>query len=146
MHVWPVCKRITRWGFRGVRIREASNPGPKKSFSEGVHWSRKRQQRTLLDSDSDAPLITRGRFGLLSSDDEDTSVAWVSRVPTAIDSSVSVARSSERIAVAVNAPHNPKRLRVMTRMSQASTEVAPSSGCWAVPRQGTWVDMTVAGE
>ena len=40
-------------------------------------------------------------------------------------------------------PHNPKRLRVMTRMSQACTEVASSGGCWAVPRQGTWVDMTV---
>ena len=90
----PVCKRITRWGLRGVRIGEASNPGPKKSFSKGVHWSRKRQQRTLLDSDSDAPLITRGRFGFLSSDDEDTSVVGVSRVPTAIDSSVSAARSS----------------------------------------------------
>ena len=89
-----------------------------------------------MDSDSDAPLITRCRFGLLSSDDEDTSVARVSRVPTAIDSSVSAARSSERIDVAVNAPTQPKRLRVMTRMSQASTEVAPSGGCWAVPRQG----------
>ena len=123
-----------------MRIGEASNPGPKKS-SKGVLWSRKRQQRTLLDSDSDAPLITQGRFGVLSSDDEDTSVA-VSRVPTTIDS-VSVARSSERIVVAVDAPTQPKRLRVMTRMSQASTEVAPSGVCPAVPRKGTWVDMTV---
>ena len=31
----------------------------------------------------------------------------------------------------------------MTRMSQASTEVAPSGVCPAVPRKGTWVDMTV---
>ena len=46
--------------------------------------------------------------------------------------------------MAVNAPIHPKRLRVMARMSQASTQVVPSGGCWAVPRHWTWVDMTVA--
>ena len=58
-----VCKRITRWGLHGMRIGEASNPGPKKS-SKGVHGSRKRQQRTLLDSDSDAPLIGQRSKGI----------------------------------------------------------------------------------
>ena len=50
----PVCKRVTKWGFRGVRVGEATNPGPKKGFLKGVPLSRKRQQRTMLDSD--APL------------------------------------------------------------------------------------------
>ena len=65
--------RETCRGFRGMRVGEARNPGP-KSFLKGAPWSRKRPQRTLLDSDSDAlaPLFTSGRFGLLSSEDEES--------------------------------------------------------------------------
>ena len=64
---WPVCRTLTTWGHRGVRVGEATNPGPKEILL------RKRDQQTVLDSDSDDPLIDRGRFGLLSSDDEEVS-------------------------------------------------------------------------
>ena len=46
------CRRLmAKYGFRGQRIGEASNPGPSR---------RRSQFETQLDSDSDAPLITAG--------------------------------------------------------------------------------------
>ena len=26
-HSWPVCRTVAQWGFRGVRVGEAANPG-----------------------------------------------------------------------------------------------------------------------
>ena len=53
------CRRVTaRYGFRGQRIGEASNPGPPR---------RRSQFDTQLDSsDSDGPLVRCGRFAVLS--------------------------------------------------------------------------------
>ena len=90
-----------------------------------------------MDSDSDAPLITRGRFGDLSSEDEEFEDA--NRSPTELP---------EVISAPVSVPGRPARLRLLKRMSQATTEVDPSGGDSAVSqevsrRQGTWVEMTV---
>ena len=54
----------------------------------------------------------------------------------------------EVISAPVSVPGLPARLRLLKRMSEATTEVAPSRGDSAVPqevarRQGTWVEMTV---
>ena len=48
----------------------------------------------------------------------------------------------------ISVPGRPARLRLLKRMSQSTTEVAPSGGDREVPEevsrsQGTWVDMTV---
>ena len=58
------CRRVTaRYGFRGQRIGEASNPGPPR---------RRSQFDTQLDSsDSDEPLVRCGRFAVLSSASDD---------------------------------------------------------------------------
>ena len=120
-----------------MRVGEARNPGPNQNSSKGVPWSRKRPQRTLLDSNSDAPLIASGRFGPFSSEDQESVNA--NRAPTEL---------LEVITVPQSVPARPARLRLLKRMSQATTEVARSGGDREVPqevsrRQGTWVEMTV---
>ena len=48
-----------KYGLRGIRVGEASHPGP---------VSRATSRRTQIDSDSDAPLVNSGRFMALSRD------------------------------------------------------------------------------
>ena len=117
-------------------------------FTWAVDWGgiesrsikRLNQFETQLDSDSDALLITSGRFGPLSSEDETLSVR-VSPVQVASGCS-GVSGTPVRSAVPSRAPRGLKRLRLM-RMSQAIPVVTPSGETqWARPRQGTWVDTT----
>ena len=63
-------RRVTaRYGFRGQRIGEASNPGPPRQRS---------QFDTQLDSsDSDELLVHCGRFAVLSSTSDDEAVVAV---------------------------------------------------------------------
>ena len=105
-----MCRKVTRWGFRGVHVGEAAHPGPKKSFL-------RRCQSTRLDSDSDALLINRGRFAVLSSDDEEV----CERSNHASSASVEILARAP-----VSSHTGPKWLRVMPWMSQATTVIGPS--------------------
>ena len=107
---WPVCRKVTRWGFQGVRVGEVAHPGPKKSYL-------RRCQSTRLDSDSDALLIDRGRIAVLSSDDEEV----CERSNHASSASVEILARAP-----VSSHTGPKWLRVMPRMSQATTAIGPS--------------------
>ena len=64
--------------------------------------------------DSDASLITSGRFGPLSSEDEES--VNVNRAPTEL---------LEVMTVPQSIPTRPARFRLLKRMSQTTTEVAP---------------------
>ena len=126
---------------QGERHRESAGTesGPKDKVLRGPHLSGRTHQRTQLDSDSDAPLITGCRFGPLSSEDETFSVR-VSPAQVALDSGVN--GTPVRIAVPSSAPRGLKRLR-LTRMSEATPVVALSGEIHvARPRQATLVDMT----
>ena len=57
-----VARTVSRWGARGQRIGEAKNRGPRVG--------RCSSRRTVLDSDSDVPLVTRGRFSVLSTESD----------------------------------------------------------------------------
>ena len=128
-------RRVSVCGARGQRIGEAKDPGPKNKVLRGPHLSGRTHQRTQLDSDSDAPLTTGGRFGPLSSDDETFSVR-VSPAQVALDSGVN--GTPVRIAVLSSAPSGLKRLR-LTRMSEATPVIALSGEIHvARPRQATW--------
>ena len=72
-----------RWGSRGVRIGEASHPGPSSPRRQSRFLKRegpfRRCRPTQIDSDCE-PLVNRGRFGVLSSDSDDEGLA-VSGLP-----------------------------------------------------------------
>ena len=60
--MWQWHRSISaQYGLRGIRVGEASHPGP---------VSRAKSRRTQMDSDSDAPLVNSGRLMALSRDSD----------------------------------------------------------------------------
>ena len=69
---WPEAREVPIWGFRGVRVGEASNPGP---ASKRRRTQRLRALQRSMDSDSedDMPLVSTGpEVFAMSSDIGDT--------------------------------------------------------------------------
>ena len=66
------CRRVTKWGLRGVRVGEASNPGP-ASKRRRTQRLRALQRSTDSDSEDDRPLVpTSGPEVFAMSDREDS--------------------------------------------------------------------------
>ena len=111
------CELRPTYGLRGVRVGEASHPGPVQTRNA------RRLQSTLVDSEramvstqidpDDDPPVSSGRFAPLSSDSDSPHVRHAPA--DAVDGG--------RIAVRI-VPSAPKRLRLTSRslrMSKAST-------------------------
>ena len=113
------CELRSTYGLRGVRVGEASHPGPVQTRNT------RRLLSTQIDPDDDPP-VRSGRFAPLSSDsDGENHDVHVCRAPTGAINCGRVAVLSSRIV-----PSAPKRLRLTSRnlhrMSQASTVPGPS--------------------
>ena len=106
-----VARTVSRWGARGQRIGEAKNPVPRVG--------RCSSRRTVLDSDSDVPLVRRGWFSILSTesdnDEEDVGQSVV------VAAAAGCAGDCDRVAVPTESGRRRKRLRI----SQATTVAIP---------------------
>ena len=119
--------------MRGVRVGEASHPGPVQTRNA------RRLLSTQLDPDDDPP-VRSGRFGPLSSDSDGDHDVHVCRAPTSAVDCERVAVLSGRVV-----PSAPKRLRLTSRnlrMSQASTLPAAE---FDLTRADSDRDIQVAG-
>ena len=106
-----------RWGSRGVRVGEASQPGPSSFHRQSRLLKRegpfRRCRLTQIDSNCE-PLVNRGRFGVLSSDSDDEGLAVsVCRAPHAMERGTAV-------PVSEGCPHVPKRLRLFRNRCRPS--------------------------
>ena len=98
-----VARRVSRWGARGQRIGEAKNLGPR--------GGRCTSRPTVLDSDSDVPLVSRGRFSILSTESDNDEEEAGQSVVVAVATGCAV--GCDRIAVPTeDSGRRHKRLRI----------------------------------
>ena len=99
-----------------------------EEFLEGGSFGTEETTTNSVGQRQRCPLITRGKFGLLSSDDEETSPVKAKRAPSGVDSSGYFADLQR------GSPTPLERLRLMTRMSQATTKVTLAGSDCAAPQ------------
>ena len=107
-----VARTVSRWGARGQRIGEAKNPGPRVG--------RCSSRRTVLDSDSDVPLVSRGRFSILSTESDNDEEDAGQSVAVAV--ATGCAGDCDRVAVPME---DSGRRRKRLRISHATTVAIP---------------------